>query len=81
MGRTSERMTALRREAAALEFGHMQALFAPYLRLPEGFGATERNRLYSHGRVFWTFLAQVLAADGGCAAAVQAFLAWINGVV
>ena len=80
MGRTSERMTALRREAAALEFGHMQALFAPYLRLPEGFGATERNRLYSHGRVFWTFLAQVLAADGGCAAAVQAFLAWINGV-
>lgn len=79
MGSGWGRVTAIRQEAAALEFGQMQTLFSLYLRLPEDFGATERNRLYSHCRVFWVFLAQVLAADGGCAAAVQTFLAWING--
>lgn len=79
MGSCSKKMAAIRQQAAALEFGQMQTLFSLYLHLPKDFGATERNRLYSHCRVFWVFLAQVLAADGGCAAAVQTFLAWING--
>ncbi len=74
----TKKMAALRQKAAALELGPMQALFSRHLRLPENFGATERNRLYTHCRVFWIFLAQVLGADGGCAAAVQGFLAWIN---
>ena len=78
MGIASKQMAAVRTNVAALESGQMQALFARYLCLPEDFGATARNRLYSHGRTFWLFLAQVLAADGGCAAAVQTFLAWLS---
>lgn len=80
-GIVSGKMQAIRRQAAAMEFGQLQALFAPYLRLPEPFGANRRERIYTHARVFWIFLAQVLAADGACVCAVQAFLAWLNRVV
>lgn len=79
MGRCTRKMAAIRRQTAALDFGQVQSLFSPFLRLPEHFGATKRNRLYSHRRVFWMFLSQVLAADGGCVATVQAFLAWLKG--
>ena len=74
------RMKNIRRRAAAMEFGQMQALFAPYLRWPQRFGTTQRERLYTHARVFWIFLAQVLDADGACACAVQSFLAWLKSV-
>jgi hypothetical protein len=77
-GIVSERMKHTRTEAAAMEFGQMQALFAPYLEIPEEFGATQRKSIYTHARVFWLFLLQVLAADGGCVAAVQSFLAWFK---
>lgn len=77
-GVVSGAMESIRRQAAAVEFGQLQALFAPYLRLPESFGTTQRERVYTHSRVFWMFLAQVLAADGACACAVQSFLAWLK---
>lgn len=80
-GIVSEKMKSIRRQAAAMEFGQLQALFAPYLQLPERFGATRRERIYTHARVFWIFLAQVLAADGACVCAVQSFLAWLKSVV
>jgi hypothetical protein len=78
MGIVSDQIKHIRRQTAAMEFGHLQALFAQYLHLPEDFGATERERLYTHGRVFWIFLAQVLGADGTCTVAVQSFLAWLK---
>ena len=76
----SRRMNALRRQAAAMPSGQLQALFAPYVRWPERFGDSQRERLYTPARVFWIFLAQVLAADGACACAVQSFLAWLKSV-
>jgi len=75
MGIVSGKMNILRRQAAGMECGQLQALFAPYLRWPERFGTTQRERIYTHARVFWIFLAQVLAADGACACAVQSFRA------
>jgi hypothetical protein len=80
MGIVSGKMKNIRRQAAAMEFGQMQALFGQYLQWPEPFGSTQRERVYTHGRVFWIFLAQVLAADGACAFAVQSFLAWLKRV-
>lgn len=77
-GVVSGKMKSIRRQAAAMEFGQLQALFASYLQLPERFGATRRERIYTHARVFWIFLAQVLAADGACVCAVQSFLAWLK---
>ena len=40
-------------------------------------GAPWRRRLYAVTQTFWLFLAQVLAADKSCAAAVQRWLAWL----
>lgn len=80
-GIVSGRMRSIRRQSAAMEFGQLQALFGRYLLLPEGFGATRRERVYTHARVFWIFLAQVLAADGACVNAVQQFLAWLKSAV
>ena len=79
-GVVSGKMESIRRQAASVEFGQLQALFAPHLQLPEDFGATRRKRVYTHARVFWIFLAQVLAADGACVCAVQSFLAWLKSV-
>lgn len=75
------KMKSVRHQASAMEFGQLQALFASYLKLPERFGATQRERIYTHARVFWVFLAQVLAADGACVCAVQSFLAWLKSTV
>ncbi len=73
-------MAAIRKNAAGMDFGQMQTVFAPYLRLPETFGGTLRESIYTHTRVFFIFLAQILSADRGCGAAVQAFLAWFNSL-
>ena len=80
MGIRMAEMQKVRRKTAAMEFGQLQALLNPYLRWPERFGTAQRKRLYTPARVFWIFLAQVLAADGACACAVQAFLAWLKRV-
>jgi len=79
-GIVSGKMGNIRRQAGAMEFGQLQALFGPCLQLPEHFGATQRNRIYTHARVLWIFLAQVLAADGACVCAVHSFLAWLKCV-
>ena len=78
MGIFLGKMKHLRTKTAAMKFGQMQALFSPYLQCPEHFVTTKRERLYTHSRVFWMFLAQVLTADGACACAVQSFLAWLK---
>lgn len=72
------RMKRIRTQAARLEAGQMQTVFERFLRLPQGFGVFERERLYTPARVFWIFLAQVLCADGACVNAVMNFLAWLK---
>lgn len=54
----------------------LQRVFRPWLDLT-GLGKAARERLYTHTRVFWFFLAQVLSSDGSCREAVQKFLAWL----
>ncbi len=78
MGTCSQTIATVRQQAAGMNFGQFQTLFSRYLQLPEDFGTTKRNRLYSHARVFWIFLRQVLSADRGCVAAIQSFLAWLK---
>ena len=80
MGIRTRDMALVRDNAASMDFGQMQTVFAPYLRLPHTFGGTRRQRIYTHGRVFWMFIGQVLDADRACGAAVQAFLAWLNSL-
>jgi hypothetical protein len=67
------RQAAKQFERASL--ARVRAAFAPWLALPEAFGAPPRERLFPPATTFWLFLAQVLSADGSCREAVRGFLA------
>jgi hypothetical protein len=45
MGFRTTDMMNFRKDAAGMDFGQMQSVFAPYLRLPENFGGAQRQRV------------------------------------
>lgn len=57
----------------------LSGLFGPWLDLGPDFGSPIRRRVFTPGRVFWLFLAQVLSADGSCRESLQKFCCWRSG--